>query len=145
MFSVQTVMIIKMYPQIMTCPELELISIRREPVHNAPLETGLLFTGSEDSRMEELLLTPRWKVTKDPRLSLLVTIKFSNAGILPSPNSIPEILPPLIAHQPTFMEILSPGHQLEESQSHSIPILILKSKFSNVEEPQNSFNNHHNQ
>jgi hypothetical protein len=34
---------------------------------------------------------------------------------------------------------------LAESQFHSTPILISKLKFSSAEEPQNSFNNHHNQ
>jgi len=145
MFSGQTEMIIRTSAQTMTCQELELTSIRKAVGHNAQLETGLLFTGLEDSRMEELLLTPRWRVTKDQRPSPLVTTKSSNVGILLSPNSSKVILVLLTAHQTKLTEILSPGHQLEESQSHSTLILISKSRSLNAVEPQNSFNNHHNQ
>jgi len=145
MYLVQMVTITRTSAQTMTCLELELTSIRRDLVHNAQLETGLPFTGLEDSRMEELLLTPRWRVTKDQRPSLLVTTKSSDVGILLSPNSTKVILLLLTAHQPMLTEILSPGHQLEESQSHSTLILISKSRSSNAVEPQNSFNNHHNQ
>jgi len=145
MYLVQTVMTIRTSAPTMTCQELELISIRRDPDHNALLVTGLPFTGLEDSKTEELLLTPRWKVTKDQRLSLLVTIKSSSAGILLLPNSIKEILLPLTAHHTLFTEILSPGHQLEVNQSHSTPTLTSRSRFSSAVEPQNSFNNHHNQ
>merc|ERR1711871_836885 len=127
-------MIIRTLAQTMTCQELELTSIRRVVAHNAQSVTGLPSTGLEDSRMEELLLTQRWKVTKDQRLSPLETTKFSSAGILLLPNSTKVILPPLTAHHTTLMEILSPGHQLEESQSHSTLILISKSKFLSAEE-----------
>ena len=145
MFSVQMVMNIRTLAQTSTWLELELISIRREPDHNAQLATGLLFIGLEDSRTEELSLTPRWKVTKDQRHSPLVTIKYSNAGILLLPNSTKVILVLLTAHHPKLTVILSPGHQLEVNQSHSTLTLTSKLRFSSVEEPLNSFNNHHSQ
>jgi len=139
------VMIIRISVPTMICQELVLTLTRKALDLHALLETGLLFIGLEDSRMEELSLTPRWKEIKDQRLSLSVTTKFSNAGILHLPNSIKVISEPLTAHPTLLTEMLSPGHQLEENQSHSIPISTLRSRFLSAAELQNSFNNHLNQ
>jgi len=145
MFSVQMVTIIKISHQNMTCLESVSQSINTVLDHNAPLVTGSLSIGLEDSRMEELLLTQKWKATKDQRPSPSVTTKSSNAGTKPSPNSNKVMLPLSTAHPSMLTVMLSPGHQLEENQSHSTLISISKSKSWNAEELQNSLLNHHNQ
>jgi len=76
-------MIIRTSALTTICPDLVLTLINTEMDHSAQLVIGLLFTGLEDSRMEELLLTPNPKVTKDQKPSPSVTIKYSNAGISP--------------------------------------------------------------
>jgi len=145
MFSDQMETITRTSAQTSIWPELVLIFKPTVKDHNAPLETGPPSTGLEDLKMEELLLTLRPKVTKDQRPSPLVTIKYSNAGILLSPNLDKVIASPLTAHHTMPMVMLTPGHQLVENQSHFILISISNLRSLNAVELQNSFNNHHNQ
>lgn len=129
----------------MTFQESELILEPQVQVQTAKLVTGPQFTGPPHSRMEELSLTQELSSVDFQRPSPLVPTKFSHAGISQFQSSSKDPRLDLTALHTLHGVMPTPGPQLVESQSHSVPMSISMLRSLSATEPQNSPNTSINQ